>query len=169
MDAVIVGAAAGLLGAAVGAGGAIGAAAFAGRHQAKTQKDHWRRQFQRDTHVAFAVAWSNFHRTLIEASDLFRMGAIPAAEQLTSALTLADQQREKASDALSVLQLDGVRAVFMPAWQAHEHLVSLSHLLQSASDPNRRHEAVWAEVSRHVQAARQEYEHFIEAVNETNS
>lgn len=169
MDAVIVGAAAGLLGAAVGAGGAIGAAALAGRHQARTQKDHWRRQFQRDTHVAFAVAWGNFHRALIEASELFRMGAIPTAEQLNSALAVADQQREKVSDAVSVLQLDGVRAVFMPAWQAYEHLVSLSHLLQSASDRHRRREAVWAEVSRHVGAARQEYEHFIEAVNETST
>ncbi|WP_159395012.1 hypothetical protein [Streptomyces sp. 2323.1] len=169
MDAVIVGAAAGLLGAAVGAGGAIGAAALAGRHQAKSQKDHWRRQFRWDTYVAFAVAWSNFHHALIDASELFRMGATPTAEVLDAALTLANQQREKAADAVAVLQLDGVGGVFMSAWQAYEHLVSLSHLLQTASEPHRRQEAVWGEISRHTGAARHEYERFIEAVNESRT
>src|SRR5690242_20526371 len=51
-----------LLGTAVGATGAIAAAALTGRSHDRTQHSHWRRQLRRDTYARFldaAVAWDD--------------------------------------------------------------------------------------------------------------
>ncbi len=59
MDAggvALVGAAAGLLGAAIGAGGAIGTAVITSRRQARSGHEQWRRQVRRDAYVTFLAA-----------------------------------------------------------------------------------------------------------------
>ncbi|MGW1099165.1 hypothetical protein ACWD5W_25575 [Streptomyces sp. NPDC002455] len=48
----LLGAVAGVLGAAVGGGCAIGAAALTGRKQAAAQHSHWRRQLRRDAYAS---------------------------------------------------------------------------------------------------------------------
>ncbi|MEU8352802.1 hypothetical protein [Streptomyces sp. NPDC048845] len=52
-DVALVGAVAAIMGAAVGAGGAIGSAIVSGRKQTTTQHQHWRKQVRGDAYVSF--------------------------------------------------------------------------------------------------------------------
>jgi hypothetical protein len=55
-EIAIVGAAAGIIGAMVGGGCALGSAALTSRRQAKAQRDQWRRQVRRDAYAACLTA-----------------------------------------------------------------------------------------------------------------
>lgn len=67
-----MGAVAALLGAAIGAGGAVGSAAVTGRHQARTQHDQWRRQARRDAYATFMNATAECFSSADVVADLLR-------------------------------------------------------------------------------------------------
>lgn len=76
-DAALVGAIAAVLGAAVGAGGALGSAAITGRNQARTQNEHWRRQVRRDAYAALLGAVADCILAIDAARDL-ALGPTPS-------------------------------------------------------------------------------------------
>ncbi|MFF8639047.1 hypothetical protein ACF052_33220 [Streptomyces pilosus] len=77
MDAAIVGAVAAVLGAAVGAGGAVAAAALTGHKQDRGQHRQWRRDVRRTAYVSFLDAArevdtqiGELHAAMITADEL---------------------------------------------------------------------------------------------------
>ncbi|TLS42390.1 hypothetical protein FE633_30870 [Streptomyces montanus] len=70
----LVGAIAAVLGAAVGAGGAVLSAALTGRLQASSQEAHWRRQLKREAYV-------NFLSQAASAIDALDAARLRTAEQ----------------------------------------------------------------------------------------
>jgi hypothetical protein len=121
MDAAIVGALAGVLGAAVGAGGAVAAAAVAGRKQTRGQYEQWRRDVRRTAYAAFLTAArnaharvANLHAGMITAP--LRNGepsplSGPNIEVFSQAVTSVVASLEEVQRAGTALELEGPEAV----------------------------------------------------------
>lgn len=129
-DVALLGAAAGVGAALVGAGGAVLAARLTGRNQSKSQHVHWRRQVQRDAYVAFLGCFADFEGFGRAAGErrLTRRDIPPGS---------ADQFRGLVHDirkAVLVVELEGPPAVAESAkavelrlaeWQGTLHLEEL--------------------------------------------
>ncbi|MFB7370328.1 hypothetical protein ACFC0D_10845 [Streptomyces sp. NPDC056222] len=157
-EIALVGAVAGIVASIVGAGGAVAAARLTGRHQARSQHAHWRRQVRRDAYAAFldSVAQSNeLRRSHRERTLLGQDAPTGTADSLRELI----RRTEKS---LFIVELEGPAAVAVEAanvmrsiadWQAS---VIVSELRAARSAPPRddlpSSDAIHSQVNRSVAA-----------------
>lgn len=132
MDAggvALVGAVAAVVGAALGAGGAIRAAQLTGRFQAKTQHVHWRRQVRRDAYAAFMAAASR-EKDALRSIETRLWTGVPAAD-VHSALTDLASGGADLDSASAVVRIEGPEDLGWQAVEIHgarnKYLVALLH------------------------------------------
>lgn len=101
-----------MVGAVVGAGGAIAAAAVAGRGQNK----QWRRQTRRDSYVALLTVAMATHQLLDEIGRGILRAAYSDSER-SERLTLAREQIGKLESARVVASLEGPASVTQTAYE----------------------------------------------------
>ncbi|MFC8412633.1 MULTISPECIES: hypothetical protein [Streptomyces] len=134
-DVALVGAVAAVLGAAVGAGGAIASSFVAGRQQTKSQNEHWRRQVRRDAYVAFMVNVSQVITGLVDAKQHFAVGQ-PPSDALKEAVQHTDNPLTAAQQAASVIVLEGPRTVAKTSGGLVRALHWWRKVLRGATDPD---------------------------------
>jgi hypothetical protein len=107
MTVTIVAAVAGLLGAGIGAGGAIASAALTTRAQARVQHAHWRRQLRRDAYARFLALALDWHRHA-DKLEIDVTWQLDSREDAIGRLDLLiGHDRDAFSDAGSVVDLEG--------------------------------------------------------------
>lgn len=121
MDAVIVGALAGIVGAAVGAGGAVAAAAVTGKKQSQGQYEQWRRDVRRTAYAAFLAAARDAHSQVTDAHAMVITAPLingngcppngPDPEALGRAVRAVVAALEKLQNAGTSVELEGPEGV----------------------------------------------------------
>lgn len=121
----IIGSAAGLLGATVGASGAIVAAMVAGRSQDRSQHAHWRRQVRREAYGNLINAAYELHQELEPRSMAIvhhsTMYAAHVPDELMAALVKACHTVQLEGPADVAAQAEAVRDLFAD-WSGAVHL-----------------------------------------------